>query len=52
MIIIIMKNLKKEYYINRYDIKTSEKLILKKYFEVINIFKLQKIYNLKYHLNA
>ena len=31
-----MKNLEKEYDINRYDIKTSEKLILKKYSETIN----------------
>ena len=30
-----MKNLEKEYDINRYDIKTSEKLILKKYSETI-----------------
>ena len=30
-----MKNLEKEYDINRYDIKTSEKLILKKYTEII-----------------
>ena len=30
-----MKNLEKEYDINRYDIKTSEKLILKKYSENI-----------------
>ena len=32
-----MKNLEKEYDINRYDIKTSEKLILKKYSEVIKL---------------
>ena len=30
-----MKNLEKEYDINRYDIKTSEKLILKEYSEII-----------------
>ena len=30
-----MKKLEKEYDINRYDIKTSEKLILKKYSETI-----------------